>query len=702
MQSQHHGTKRSPAAGKTGTGRRGGSPASVPHERAEIAEIAELIEISTAVGGDPDLVQGGGGNTSVKSRDARFLYVKASGTALAEMDPSGGWARMDLAAVRGLLGREGIGSLDPADRESEVLRILQDAVLEPKGARPSVESSLHAILDRVVIHVHPVHLNAFLCSRDSREKYEELFKDLQVDLLYVPYVDPGYTLAARLDREIAEYRTQHGRLPSVVLLENHGVFVAASEVRQCIDLTRRVTDLGKAWAGTDRINGREDPLLVSCAAGGGGRAGNGLAGDGQAGASGIEEIRGALIGGGCRHGLLRRDDASIAAEFLSRSDNVILARQGAFTPDQIVYARTYPLVLDKDDAAGWRAAVAAYRERHGLDPRVILRPGAGGGVYYAAPDLKQIRVVAEVYRAAMVSVLRNDRGGGPRFLDRAQAGFIEGWEVEHYRAALSAGGERRLAGRIAAVTGGGSGLGKGIAAGLVEAGATVFALDINADALESVRRELPEARYVPVVTDVTSEESVTACFRAIAASAGGLDFLVNAAGIAPAHALVDFPLAAWKKALDINLTGYFLCAREAARILLRQGVGGSIVNLTSKSGFDASKDNSAYNATKAGEIHLMRGWALELGRAGVRVNCVAPGNVFKGSQIWNPEYIKAAAKKKGIRPEEVIPYYTSLTALGLEIEPEDIANAVIFLVSDEARRITGQTLVVDGGQVMVR
>jgi len=127
-----------------------------------------------------------------------------------------------------------------------------------------------------------------------------------------------------------------------------------------------------------------------------------------------------------------------------------------------------------------------------------------------------------------------------------------------------------------------------------------------------------------------------------------------------------------------------------------------MVNLTSKSGLEASKQNSAYNATKAGEIHLMRGWALELGSADIRVNCVAPGNVFKGSQIWSPEYIRTCAKKKGIRPEEVIPYYTSLAPLGKEIEPSDIANAVVFLVSEEARNITGQTLVVDGGQVSVR
>jgi NAD(P)-dependent dehydrogenase (short-subunit alcohol dehydrogenase family) len=162
------------------------------------------------------------------------------------------------------------------------------------------------------------------------------------------------------------------------------------------------------------------------------------------------------------------------------------------------------------------------------------------------------------------------------------------------------------------------------------------------------------------------------------------------------------PVAQWRLALEINLTGYFLVAREAARIMRAQGGGGSMVMLSSKSGLDASKANSAYNATKAGELHLMRGWALELGRDGIRVNGVAPGNVFEGSKIWNPEYIKVAARKKGIEPEEVIPHYTSLTALNREIKRADVANAVVFLCSGAARCITGQTLVVDSGQVMVR
>lgn len=651
--------------------------------------LSELVEISRAVGSDPDLVQGGGGNTSVKSRDLRTIYVKASGVPLAEMDSERGWAEMDLGALLAILEREGLGSLPAREREAEVMRLLAAAVRRPAGARPSVESCLHAILDRVAIHVHPVHLNAFLSSLESRERFREMAVGLGVEPLYVPYVDPGFLLASRLDREIREYRRAHGRPPPVIFLENHGAFFAAGEAEECLRLLRSVVERGKAWAGPERVNPETfDEALPP--------------GPGK-----LAELRGALMRSRVQPILLRRDDSAFAEELIEDPALVRAAREGAFTPDQIVYCRTHPLVVEAEGAEAWAREAAAYRERHGVDPAVVLklRPSPDGvpaGVYYAASDLGRLRVVAETYRAAVFAIARSGRGGGPRFLSREQASFIESWEAEHYRAAVLGGGRARFSGRIAAVTGAASGLGKGIALALASAGATVFALDVNADALRAARAEAPPRKFVPVAADVTSEESVIAAFRTVEASAGGIDFLVNAAGIAPSYPLVEFPFAAWKKTLDINLSGYFLCAREAARIMLRQGIGGAIVNLTSKSGLEASKDNSAYNATKAGEIHLMRGWALELGRAGIRVNCVAPGNVFKGSQIWNPEYIKAAAKKKGIRPEEVIPYYVSLSALGREIEPEDVANAVAFLLSDEARRITGQTLVVDGGQVMVR
>ena len=202
--------------------------------------------------------------------------------------------------------------------------------------------------------------------------------------------------------------------------------------------------------------------------------------------------------------------------------------------------------------------------------------------------------------------------------------------------------------------------------------------------------------------DVTNEESVAAAFDRVLSRWGGVDIIGCAAGIAPLYELADIPVDKWRLALEINLTGYFLVACEAAQIMHAQRDGGSMVMVSSKTGLDASKANSGYNTTKAGELHLMRGWALELGPEGIRVNAVAPGNVFEGSKIWNLEYIKVAARKKGIKPEEVIPYYVSLTGLKREIKRSDVAAVIVFLCSDAARCITGQTLVVDTGQVMVR
>ena len=262
----------------------------------------------------------------------------------------------------------------------------------------------------------------------------------------------------------------------------------------------------------------------------------------------------------------------------------------------------------------------------------------------------------------------------------------------------------RLKNQAVLVTGSASGIGKAIALKCAREGASVAVADLDVEGVEQTSEAIRSFNGVSlsVAMDVTDEKSVEEAFGSAVSSTEGIDYLVNAAGIAPAYPLEDFPLGAWQKTLDINLTGYFLCAREAVRIMKKQGSGGSIINITSKSGLEASKSNSAYNATKAGEIHLMRGWAMELGGEGIRVNCVAPGNVFKGSKIWNEEYIKACAKKKGIKPEEVLDHYTAQSPLGKEIEPEDVASAVVYLLSDAARRITGQVLVVDGGQVMVR
>jgi NAD(P)-dependent dehydrogenase (short-subunit alcohol dehydrogenase family) len=396
-------------------------------------------------------------------------------------------------------------------------------------------------------------------------------------------------------------------------------------------------------------------------------------------------------------------DPSVSA-FMARRGAKKLAEVPATTPDEIVYAGGAPIWLGKADAGSARAAVRRRVRSEGKPPIGFLVKGQG--LFLAGSD-REISVAGEVLSAALTVRTYSAGLGGPSALTPRQRRFITEWEAESFRQKLAGGASAGpLEGRVSVVSGAGSGLGRSVAAGLARAGAHVALADVDLRAAKAaaaaMAEELPGSSVLPIRCDVTSESEVDAAYDAVVDRWGGLDILVNAAGIAPAFDLVDLPADLWRKTLDINLTGYFLMARAAARVMTQQGMGGSIVNLSSKSGLEASRTNTPYNATKAGEIHMARGWALELGKHGIRVNSVAPGNVFEGSKIWNPKYIRTCARKYGIRPDQVIPYYVGKTALGREIRGQDVADAVVFLCSDGARTITGQTVVPDGGQVMVR
>ena len=260
-----------------------------------------------------------------------------------------------------------------------------------------------------------------------------------------------------------------------------------------------------------------------------------------------------------------------------------------------------------------------------------------------------------------------------------------------------------LKGKAAIVTGAASGIGRGIATGLAEADAGVAIADINLKgAQETVaemgRKGLPRA--VAVHVNVTSKQSVEAMVRTVLDEFGRIDILVNNAGIAPSAPLTEFPEEKWDQAVAINLKGYFLCGQAVARVLIEQGRGGSIVNISSKSGVRGSGDNSVYNATKFGVIGLAQGWAQELAKYNIRVNSVLPGNVIRGSGIWSEEYIRCRAQRQGIAPGEVEEYYNRQVPLGRQCEPKDVANVVVYLVSDLASYVTGCSHLVDGGQEM--
>jgi NAD(P)-dependent dehydrogenase (short-subunit alcohol dehydrogenase family)/rhamnose utilization protein RhaD (predicted bifunctional aldolase and dehydrogenase) len=626
--------------------------------------LAQLIAISRAVGANPAYVQAGGGNTSVKSQDGRTMAIKASGTPLTAMSETAGWVEVDTARALSIFDRKDLATLEANARAAGVVQHLSAAVIGGSG-RPSVETALHAMLGRVVIHTHPVAANALNCG-PGLKALGEITPAGELPPLWVPYTDPGWRLAITVKSVAEAYEKKHHHAPVVLFMENHGLLVSAPEAQACVALHNE-------WVRRcEQYFAPQAPLL---------RAPSGL--DSAALRKAMVWLRRTWseVRGSAPFARLT-NDAELAAVACDERAETLAG--GSLSPDHIVYDGSRAVLGEslEDLAAKLKPALSEK-----APPRVAMIRNVG--TFLLAENATKLDA-AEALGVAAARITRLAVGrGGAHNLSPASAEFIINWEAEHYRSALFGAAAAPLAQKVALVTGAASGLGCGIAQGLVEAGAAVAFCDVDDQGAKEAAAASPvPSRALPVHMDVTDD--------------GCVDIVVCAAGVAPAYELVDMPVDKWRQALEINLTGYFLVAREAARIMRAQGDGGDMIILSSKSGLDASRANSAYNATKAGELHLMRGWALELGADGIRVNALAPGNVFEGSKIWNPEYIKTAARKKGIKPEEVIPYYVSLTALKRDIKRSDVAQAVVFLCSDAARCITGQTLVVDSGQVMVR
>ncbi|HEU4754620.1 MAG TPA: sorbitol-6-phosphate dehydrogenase [Armatimonadota bacterium] len=257
---------------------------------------------------------------------------------------------------------------------------------------------------------------------------------------------------------------------------------------------------------------------------------------------------------------------------------------------------------------------------------------------------------------------------------------------------------KRLQDRVALVTGAGQGLGEALARRLAAEGCRVAVADLNGDAAEQVAASL-EAAGTPALglrANVAREEDVARAFRQTLERFGRLDILVANAGVLKAHDIQEFPLADWKLVLDVNLTGYFLCAREAARVMAAQK-SGVIIQINSKSGKKGSFRNSAYAASKFGGIGLTQSLALDLAPYGVRVNAVCPGNLLDGS-LWQNSLYEQYAKKWGLTPEEVRKKYEDQVPLGRGCTYEDVGNVVVFLASDESSYMTGQAVNVTGGQ----
>jgi len=652
--------------------------------------LAELIRISNESGKDPRLVQGGGGNTSVKTADGQFMFIKASGTALKDMNEKRGWRRLKLDEVLGIINDPRIVRMETSARETEVVHRLLLACDDnlKTNARPSVEAHLHAYLDSHIIHLHPSTVGAYVNAKNGKNLLEKLFPNKKLPFLWVPYVDPGFTLARKIASLTADYQKKYGKKPAILFLEKHGLFISADSADNALGLVRKV--INRCSAHLRKVK-RSKTVKMKI--------------------PDLNAVNQAKLN--LRHGVFAATGQHLpvshfynpaVASFLAEKSAPRLLATTSLTPDELVYANGSPVWLDSSNPKLIADKITSLLKKGMKPPLAFLLKGVG---LFIAGEEKITPAAREIAESSFFIRSHATRLGGIKSLTSREEDFINKWESEAFRKQqLSSTGKGQLQNRMAVVTGSGSGLGRSIALGLARAGALVAVADIDASAarqtVDLIKSELPAASTMALTCNVTDENSVSSAFTSLLDRWGGLDILVNAAGIAPAGPLVELPVQKLRQTLEINLTGYFLMAQAAARIMIAQNIGGSIINISSKSGLEASKNNTPYNATKAGELHMARGWAMELGQYGIRVNCVCPGNVFEGSKIWNPSYLRICAKKYGIKPEQVIPYYVDKTILKREIKGQDIADSVVFLCSDQARMITGQIIVADAGQVLVR
>jgi NAD(P)-dependent dehydrogenase (short-subunit alcohol dehydrogenase family)/rhamnose utilization protein RhaD (predicted bifunctional aldolase and dehydrogenase) len=649
--------------------------------------LKELIEISNNVGSDLTLIQGGGGNTSVKTADGKYMYIKASGTALKNMSEEKGWRKIDVERTISILDDKMLSTLDSDAREAEVVHRLNISCVDglKNAGRPSVEAHLHAMLNKYVIHLHPNMVGAYVSAKNGLAMLQKLFAKDKKPFLWVEYADPGLTLARKVSALISDYVEKYGSKPEILFLEKHGIFISSDTCDSALKLVAKVKKIcGQNLKKTPKVKIKAiDNEIINSAK---------------------SAIRKAYFNATGQYVMVAHFIDDQISSFMQRKDAGKLLAFEALSPDEIVYTNGPALWIEKTDAKYIEAKLKKQIEKETKPSLAFLVKGLG---LFVVGNYSLLNTTKDIVKSSLFIRVCAASMGGINPLNTRERHFIKNWEAESFRKSVASGGAgNQLQNRNAIVTGAGSGLGRSLAIGLARAGANVALADIDEKAAQEtaamIKSELPSVSTMVVPCNVTNEESVFKGFENLMSNWGGLDILVNAAGVAPAFSLTDLPVNKWRFALEVNLTGYFLMAQKAAQIMIKQDMGGSIINLSSKSGIDPSKNNTPYNATKSGEIHMARGWAMELGKHNIRVNSVCPGNVFEGSKIWNPEYIKVCAKKYGIKPEEVIPYYVSKTMLGKEIKGQDIADTVVFLVSDKARRITAQTVVVDAGQAMVR
>jgi rhamnulose-1-phosphate aldolase/alcohol dehydrogenase len=671
-------------------------------EAAPLEGVDLLVYASRLVGAETSLVVWGGGNTSIKvterdhrGREIPVLRVKGSGSDLKSIQRKD-FPGVKMDDVRALLERQDMG-------DEEMVAYLAHALQEPGGVRPSIETLLHGFVDaHAVVHTHA---DAIVSLTNTDRAADVLAGVYGKDVIALDYRRPGF----RISREVADAIAASPQARAL-LLSKHGTITWGRTVREAYEgtielITRAEEAIAERRRGRRAFGGPRVATLEPAAR--------------RAAALALApRLRGALSRE--RRVIVAFDDTPSVTEFVSSAEAPAVSRVGPATPDHTIYTKRLPCFVALDDArdpeATWTAVeraveafvrdYTAYVDAHrapGVElldprPRVVLVPGLG--MFATGRDARTAGIVDDIYRHT-IDVLGNATAFGRYVsLSPREAFDVEYWPLELYKLTL-APPERELARRIALVTGGGSGIGRAVARQLAAEGAHVAIGDLDAEAARRVADEVTRAvgggRALGLAMDVTSEASVRAAFEATVLAWGGLDVLVSNAGIAHSAPVDRMALADWERSFAVNATGHFLVAREAMRVLIRQGLGGALVFVATKNVMSPGKDFAAYSAAKAAEAQLAKVLALEGAPHGIRSNIVNPDAVFQDSRLWSDEIRRERAAAQGITVEQLEDFYRRRNLLGARILPEDVAQAVLFLASDRSAKTTGCTLTVDGG-----